>query len=206
MTESKAPHTCTYSMSKPISEMYWRMLKVSSGSVLDVGCGRGGFGLAKPTTIDLYGVERDSAVAEMCANYEDVFVADVSNLTPDFLDGIDFSGVLARDILEHIDAPWNLLNLLYDRMRPGAVIICSVPKADPKVVWNDYTHVRGFTKHAISSLLENSGFEVIQVFPMSGYSLATKYKFASFLPVIAKIPLVGRLMNSWHCIAVKRVQ
>lgn len=183
--------------------MYWQMLDVSEGYVLDVGSGRGGFGLAKPKDVRLFGVERDSTIAEMCKDYENVFISDVENVTELDLGNIRFKGVLARDILEHIREPWNVLDYLYKHMEPNGILICSVPKPDPEIVWNDYTHIRGFTKTALRGMLENSEFIVEDIFPMSGYSLATKLGIERYLPKIAKIPLIGRKMISWHAIARK---
>ena len=183
--------------------MYWQLLAVSEGNVLDVGSGRGGFGLAKPEEVKLYGIERDASIAMMCKDYEHIFVSDVENAMELDFGHVRFRGILARDILEHIREPWNLLDYLYKHMEADGVLICSVPKPDPKIVWNDYTHIRGFTKSALRSLLENSGFIVVDIFPMSGYSFATKLGIEKYLPVIAKMPLVGRKMISWHAIARK---
>ena len=199
----KPPQTCHYSMSPGISKMYWTMMNISEGGVLDVGSGRGGFGLAKPEKIKLYGIERDSTIAMSCKNYEHIFISDVSNMAEIDFDNIKFRGVLARDILEHIQEPWNVLDSLYNHMEPNGILICSVPKPDPAIVWSDYTHIRGFTKSALRSMLENSGFDVENIFPMSGYTLATKFGFEKYLPTIAKIPLINQKMVSWHAIARK---
>ena len=197
------PSTCKYSMSHEISSMYWQLLGVLKGMVLDVGSGQGGFGLAKPTEVELYGIERDPLITKKSKNYTEIAHLEINNNFIMPFKEVVFSGVLARDILEHIEKPWVLTDQIFKNMISGGVFVCSVPKADPKVVWNDYTHIRGFTKNALKSLIENSGFEVMSVFPMSGYTLATRFGVAKYLPIIAKLPIVNRYMVSYHCVAVK---
>jgi SAM-dependent methyltransferase len=190
-------------MSPEISSMYWQLLGVLRGMVLDVGSGQGGFGLAKPADVELYGIERDCLITRNSRNYKEIAHLEIdSNFIMPFKEVV-FSGVIARDILEHIEKPWVVVDQIFKRMVSGGVFVCSVPKADPKVVWNDYTHIRGFTKNALKSLIENSGFEVVSVFPMSGYSLATRLGVAKYLPIIAKLPIVNRYMVSYHCVARK---
>jgi hypothetical protein len=203
MQQIKAPNTCQHSMSQEISEMYWRLLAVESGNVIDVGSGRGGFGLSKPSDVLLYGLERDESIARDCVNYTDIQIGDIEDIDKELFGDIKFNGIFARDILEHLNKPWILLDKLAAQSLPGARIICSVPKANPKIVWNDYTHVRGFTKTSLKALLENSGFAVERIFPMSGYNVATQLGVASFLPNIARIPFLNNFMISWHAIGRK---
>jgi SAM-dependent methyltransferase len=201
--KSNIPSTCSYTMSPEISLMYWKMLGVLDGNVLDVGSGQGGFGTSKPPRINLYGIERDNSITVKSKNYTEIVHIEIDENFVMPFEKEFFSGVLARDILEHIEKPWVIVDQIFSSMTHGGVFICSVPKADPKVVWNDYTHIRGFTKNAVKSLIENSGFTVRSVFPLSGYTVATRYGFAKYLPIFSKLPLINRLMVNYHCIAVK---
>ena len=201
--KSSTPSTCSYSMLKDTADMYWRLLGVKQGLVLDLASGMGGFGQAKPNDVDLYGVERDLSISSHSIGYTDIINIEIGEQKLPF-ENNKFRGILARDILEHLDKPWEVVDELYRVMDVGGMFICSVPKPDPKVVWNDYTHRRGFTGSALRSLVENSGFEVIDIFLMSGYTLAAKYKLSRYLPMLGHIPLLNNLFCSYHCIAVKK--
>jgi SAM-dependent methyltransferase len=198
-----APSTCNYAMTKQVSSLYWDMLGILDGNVLDVASGMGGFGLSKPDNVNLYGIERDKAIALNSINYKELAILDLEKMKEFPFNGLSFDGVLARDILEHLNRPWDLLDLLFNNMNSGATFVCSVPKPDPRVVWNDYTHVRGFTKKALNDLLLNSGFEVEKIFPMSGFSVASKLGITKHLPYIGKIPIINKFMVSYNAIAYK---
>jgi SAM-dependent methyltransferase len=202
MKKNLAPTTCSYSMKKETSSMYWSLLGVDDGCVLDLGSGMGGFALSKPDNVDLYGVERDLEVSSFSKGYVDIVQMEIGSENLPFESG-KFSAVFARDILEHVNEPWVVVDELYRVLKPGGVFICSVPKPDPKVVWSDYTHVRGFTSQALCSLVENSGFTVKDIFLMSGYTLGAKYGFSMLLPKLGKIPFIRNLFDSYHCISIK---
>jgi SAM-dependent methyltransferase len=196
------PSTCSYSMHKETSLLYWKLLNTEAGSVLDLGSGMGGFGLAKPKDVKLYGVERDSTISAKSQGYEKIVTMEIGKEKLPFEDG-KFSAIIARDILEHLEHPWLVVDELYRVMQSGGVLVCSVPKPDPKIVWSDYTHTRGFTSGALRSLVENSGFEVSDIFLMSGYTIAAKLGISKYLPLIGRIPILRNLFCSYHCIARK---
>ena len=197
------PKTCSYKMNKQTSQLYWSLLGIVSGKVLDIGSGRGGFGIEKPPNVSLFGIERDASIIDQSNNYDEIIH---ENIDENFLmpyDEKSFNGVLARDILEHIEKPWLLLDEVFRILKDGGVFICSVPKPDPKIVWNDYTHIRGFTKNALSSMVSNAGFKIESLHPLSGFTVATKLGVVKYLPIIAKLPFINRMMVSFHCVARK---
>ena len=98
------PSTCSYSMHEDTASMYWKLLDVNSGKVLDLGSGMGGFGKAKPENISLYGVDRDLSISANSHGYEDVVNMDIGSTVLPF-DDDSFDAILARDILEHLDNP-----------------------------------------------------------------------------------------------------
>ena len=189
-------------MHKETSSLYWHLFRGVSGNVLDLGSGMGGFAQSKPEEIKLFGIERDLEVSNFSSGYEQIVQMQIGSKALPFENNF-FSAVLARDILEHIEEPWLVVDEIHRIMKPGGIFICSVPKPDPKVVWSDYTHVRGFTYHAINSLVENSGFTVKDIFLMSGYTIAAKFGFSKLLPVFGKIPILRNLFDSYHCISYK---
>jgi SAM-dependent methyltransferase len=196
------PSTCSYSMHEDTASMYWSLFGISSGKVLDLGSGMGGFGKAKPDDVSLFGVDRDISISVNSYGYEDVVNMEIGSSDLPFTDN-SFDAILARDILEHLDNPWEIVDDLFRILKVGGKIIVSVPKPDPKVVWSDYTHRRGFTKGALKSLMENSGFHVDDIFLMSGYTIAAKLGISKLLPVIGHVPFLRNYFCSFHCIATK---
>ncbi len=71
-----------------------------------------------------------------------------------------FDGMLIKDVLEHVLDPVQVLREARRVSRPGARIIVTVPRAVPRAVWADPTHLRGFTKRSLQWTLEMGGWVV----------------------------------------------
>jgi len=92
-------------------------------------------------------------------------------------------------VLEHLHEPLKVLNKLYRWANPDAYLVLSVPNAASKefLIFNKAwyalqlpTHLYHFTPDSLTLLLENSGWEVVQIshqrvlsnlFPSIGYKL-----------------------------------
>jgi SAM-dependent methyltransferase len=71
-----------------------------------------------------------------------------------------FDGALCKDIVEHTLDPIGVLAEVHRVCRPGARLVVTVPRAIPRAVWADPTHIRGFTDGAIVQALRAAGWEV----------------------------------------------
>jgi SAM-dependent methyltransferase len=71
-----------------------------------------------------------------------------------------FDGAILKDVLEHVADPVGVLSEVARIARPNACIIVTVPRAIPRAVWADPTHLRGFTKKSICWTLEMGGWRV----------------------------------------------
>lgn len=116
-------------------------------------------------------------------------------------DGEYFDAVLAKDILEHLQAPWALVTETYRILRLGGIVIANVPMAKPKIVWNDYTHIRGFTRNALRMLFEDSGFDVLHIHKMGGIPLAGKLLLIKWIPILLRFPPLDLLFG--RCLEIK---
>lgn len=158
-------------------------LPQSLGNVLDVGGGNGTTskflveqGLAESSlVVDPFCSAEDSdSVKFVCrsAEDEDVF-ADLAKR------GSLFDTILFLDVLEHLHDPWRVLRFVHPLLRPGGVLLVSVPNARfvaltvPLVLFGrfeykksgvmDDTHIRWFTRSSANHLVAQAGFEVEKV-------------------------------------------
>ena len=147
-------------------------------TVLDVGCGPGGFGAAlrrADPTRTLWAVEAaPAAAAEARPHYDRV----IAGTYPDALaaTGQRFDCVVFNDVLEHLVDPWATLRATLPHLAPGGTVVASIPNVrNIRVVvdlvlrgrWTytelgvlDRTHLRFFTARTIRELFADSGFAV----------------------------------------------
>ncbi len=148
-------------------------------SVLDVGCGTGY--LAKcllECGCSVMGLEGD-AENVVCARRRGVTVeqTDLNNFGElfDLIGDRCFDYVVCADVLEHLEAPWNLLRML--RRNISGSLVVSIPNVAHWSVrrdllfgrWSytktgilDQTHLRFFTHETATVLLNQSGYEVVR--------------------------------------------
>lgn len=169
--------------------------------VLDVGCGDGSFGRLKPSSaIVVHGVDHDAGAVERAQPHEIAVQADLESGVLPYPD-MSFDAVFAKDVLEHLRAPWLLLATIHRVLRPGGVIVVSVPMEYPRLVWDDYTHVRGFTRGTLRLMLEDVGFDVVHVVPMGSIPGAGRLGVIDAIPAILRIPGMRRLFGrSWEAL------
>jgi SAM-dependent methyltransferase len=175
----------------PVTTYYRRLLQ-GNGQVLDVGCGKGDY-------LDdrWIGVDYD---VESLRGLPRVAQVDVSRGLP-FRDG-SFTGVLAKDLIEHLEDPLWLLADARRVAQPGARLVLVTPRAIPRAVWADYTHIRGFTRGALRALLTDAGWSIDRIYRMGGVPLAGRLGLVSVLPTVLRIPGVGHFFGTnWQVLA-----
>lgn len=169
--------------------------------VLDLGCGLGCMGRLKPdSAIEVYGVDIDEGAVAKASQYENSRVLNLETQRFPFDDEY-FDAILAKDILEHLQEPWVLVAEIYRTLRPGGIAISNVPMAKPKAVWNDYTHIQGFTSYALRMPFEDSGFDVLHIHKMGGVPLAGRLHLIKWIPILLCFPPAGFLFGK--CLEIK---
>jgi SAM-dependent methyltransferase len=172
--------------------------------VLDLGCGGGDLGRLRPDpTIEVHGIDiRPEAVAA-AARWETTIRIDLAHDSLPYADAT-FQAVFAKDVLEHLPRPWEVLAEVHRVLEPGGRVVVSVPMEYPRVVWGDYTHVRGFTRPALDGLLVDTGFTVGQIVPMGAVPLAGRLHLIPAMPAFLRIPGMRRLFGrSWEAVATR---
>lgn len=149
-------------------------------SLLDVGCGKGGFGRAvrevRGGALRLVGIEAVSAEAAV-ARDTNGFDTVVDGYFPEAMstDLGRFDLIAFNDVLEHMVDPWAALEAASQYLAPGGRVLASIPSIQfaPIVLkllagrWDytddgtlDRTHLRFFTKATMCELFEQAGFAV----------------------------------------------
>lgn len=172
--------------------------------VLDLGCGQGDIGRYRPKGVRcVVGADVAEEKLRAAAGYETVCGWDGDFGVLPFRDAV-FDAIVAKDVLEHLVRPWPIVAEMYRVLRSGGRVIASVPMARASAVWDDYTHVRGFTRAALRALFEDQGFRVQKPMPMGGVPLAGRAGLVRRLPRILAIPPLGRLFGSSYMIVATK--
>lgn len=164
--------------------------------VLDIGCGRGSFGTVRSERdVEVVGVDIDSGALQVASEKEEAILCDLESGALPFKENT-FDGIIAKDILEHLSDPTEILTEMRRVLEQGGRAVISVPMAKPKVVWGDYTHVRGFTEDALRTMVRDFGFEVISISPMGGIPGVGRLGLTRALPVLLQVPGFRRFATS----------
>lgn len=106
------------------------------------------------------------------------------------------AGVLAKDVLEHVeehveDPIWVLTELRRASRDDGRLLVV-VPRAIPRAVWDDPTHVRGFTARALQSAFGLSGWKASSpIRRLGGFPGAGRVGLGRRLDALMRIPGLG---------------
>ena len=141
-------------------------------SILEVGCGGGGFlplceqlGYTKVQAMDI-APENVAFCHERGFTY--VQCAEASNFLSQSQDRFDL--IVLSDVLEHMtkDEVIHLLHLIHRRLYPTGTVILRVPNlSNPFNIrsrYVDFTHEVGLTKESLQQILRVSGFQIKALF------------------------------------------
>jgi SAM-dependent methyltransferase len=148
--------------------------------LLDVGCGAGvfGAGLKKAREIEIWGVEPVAAAAAEASKRLDRVVTGYFEPNVGVPDR-HFDVVMFNDSLEHFPAPEPALVLAVRKLKPGGVVVASIPNVryfenvrelllakdwrytDQGIL--DRTHLRFFTRKSAVRTFEECGYDVLSV-------------------------------------------
>jgi SAM-dependent methyltransferase len=178
----------------------WKNFK-DCKNVLDLGCGAGSFGQYKPENVEVYGIDIDPNALIIAEKYEKAQIGDVTKELP-YIEEF-FDGVLAKDIIEHVLEPWKLGKEINRVLKKDGVVVAVVP-CPGKKAWDDYTHVRPFTKRAIKELFLDHGFEIEYIKRTRGIPGFGLLGLNVLVPYILKIPIIHLLTQGFMVKARKK--
>ena len=139
-----------------------------SRPLFDVGCGNGSFVAAcRARGIDAVGVEAFAASAAVAAERGAHVLHAAGEELPIAHRAIDV--VRLKEVLEHVQRPLDLATEVRRVLRPGGILLAYVPTQwsqlypFPANFYDDYTHIRAFSRVGLQRLLEDAGFAGIRV-------------------------------------------
>ena len=153
-------------------------------TVLDAGCGEGRFlEMADSRGFKVKGFDKNSDLVKLCRSKKlDVSKGDMEQKLP-YEDG-SFDGIYCTNVLEHTTDPAFSLYEFRRILKPGGLLILAVPEFS-KSFYDDWTHMRPFTKVTLERLAKSVGFRKFSV----------KRRHFPFLTDYWKNPFV-RLLNT----------
>jgi SAM-dependent methyltransferase len=112
-----------------------------------------------------------------------------------------FVGALLKDIVEHVGSPIDVLREVRRVCRPSARMLVVTPRAIPRAVWDDPTHIRGFTARALTTALEESGWSpVIPPRRIGSVPGAGRLGLVAHLETILRLPGIGHWFGTNWCV------
>lgn len=164
---------------------------IRKGRLFDLGAGWGHFMLAgKELGYDVYGIEIAEQPYRYCVNE--------LKLPVDHIDFYDmdktarFDLVTMWDVLEHIDHADRFLSRCNEVTKPGGYLFLQVPQIDSSIARREkdnwkmmgLDHVNYFSKKTITRILENAGYEVLEI--KSSFEIKLFFMY-TILPLLTKI-------------------
>jgi len=134
--------------------------------VLEIGCGRGGFGARLAQRYDYVGIEPDAAsYAVAKERISAVGAGEVRNIASGTLGDETFDLVCAFEVLEHIENDETAVKEWASRVRPGGWLLLSVPADQYRYgTWDELAgHYRRYDPTDLTKLLANCGLTDIVV-------------------------------------------
>ena len=188
----------------------------AGGSILDVGCGTGYFIESAVERYEAWGVDPSSTAVAMCHERGLGNVVEGSAYDLSAVEARRFDGVFFLDVLEHLDDDARALREAVRVLRPGGVIIATVPAF--MWLWSGHDvvnhHRRRYRLRQIEKLFLDAGLAIerLTYFNFYLFSLAsvdrlvsrvTERRTSAELRVPPKV--VNRLMGDTFRLERRRV-
>lgn len=169
--------------------------KKQDATLLDIGCGVGSFLLCCHGRLSV-GVDISYDAAALCSSRGiAVGIADANRLP---LADHSFDIVRAKEVLEHIIDPLGVVREVNRVLRQDGLFICHVPTQFSILYpfganfYDDYTHLRPFSKRGFVHLMVDGGFRVLKI---EGYTSPRDWWQKPITPVLSYvIPWVWRVI------------
>lgn len=171
-----------------------------NSSLIDLGCGDGSFlSCAKTFTQKIIGVDLNQKAVQICRQ-KNIKVFRKNALDTKLLSH-SFDIVRAQNILEHLLRPEKLILEAKRLLKPNGTLIIHVPTNFSTFYpitnfWDDYTHIRPFTKKGLHRLLADFNFEIVF---LKGYTLGRNTAESMLGKVLEVVVPFSWFVVAKHC-------
>lgn len=147
--------------------IYKKLLPKKLTSIVDLGCGTGEFlEMAKEMFPKVLGVDMNDYAIKTCKKKGILAVKIDVNKTK--LKANSFDVVRSKEVLEHVQDAEKFIRESKRILKKNGYLIIHVPSQWSTLYpitnfWDDYTHVKPFTKRGVIRLLSNTGFTTIYI-------------------------------------------
>lgn len=162
-----------------------KLIVGTPSKILEIGCASGCFKANVSWPVEYHGVEPDEKAALAAGNSGLVVHCGTYEAVKDELQNGYFDLIVCNDVIEHMVDPWSFLRSVALKLKPGGMIIGSIPNVRFIGVlidmlirrdWKyrergvlDSTHLRFFTMRSVKRMLNECGYKVTYIKPC-GYS------------------------------------
>lgn len=155
-----------------------RLPDSKAANILELGCGAGATGalaIRERKCARYVGIELDERAAAMArSRLTEVIVGNVERMKLPFAER-SFDALIMSEVLEHLLDPWATLKELATFLKPGALVMASVPNISHHRIIRDLlkgrfelhdsgvmdrTHLRWFTPKSFAELFEQASIQV----------------------------------------------
>ena len=145
--------------------------RCASGRLLEIGCGTGGFLHLAESHFDVEGIDISKYAVQQLQPHFGERVR-VGNVEKNSLPHNRYNVVIVYNILEHLRTPEKVVKRIYAALKPGGVMIGSVPNNQTFLGSSitrmgnffDRTHVSTFRPEIWQRIFHNAGFSKIELF------------------------------------------
>lgn len=171
--------------------------------ILDIGCGTGWFCKALREAYpdsEVIGIDITNAI-----DFDFDFAMATCTKLP--FKSETFDGVSCKAVLEHLYYPLEAVIEINRVLKKGGSFFVSVPDVKDSHFWDDYTHVRPFTKNSLFTLLRDGGFEISKLWylgSMPGAGILMRFLKIKNQHLLKFFGSVGLLRSTINVIANKK--
>ena len=180
----------------------WNYIKDCS-KILDVGCGVGNFIRFNPYNVEVWGMD---LIKESIERLNKLNIkakqGDLNKKIPFEKDSFD--GLTCFHVFEHILDPSIALSEIKRVVKKNGKIIIAVPNLNFKKFYNDYTHVKPYTRHSLKKLLKDFGFKKVKIVDGSHKSQVISGIFFFFPKIRFSIEAFLGQITPFEIIAIAR--
>lgn len=163
---------------------------VKGKKILDIGSGKGNHLVGFSSMgLESYGIDK----RDECVSILDNFIIKECDIESERFPYDDnwFDFVYSKSVLEHVRNTDNFLSESLRVLKPGGIVVFMTPdwSSQYKFFWDDYTHVKAFTRKSLQDAMIINGFKNVNCSYFLQLPIVWKYSWIKYITMlIALLP------------------